>query len=37
MPTEDYLLKLTWLFDKNKPQFITNIYFVFEENHCKNQ
>ncbi|XP_062136801.1 uncharacterized protein LOC133846076, partial [Drosophila sulfurigaster albostrigata] len=30
IPSGDYLLSLTWLFDK-RPQFVTNIYFVFEE------
>ncbi|XP_017849014.1 uncharacterized protein LOC108604182 [Drosophila busckii] len=30
LPTGDYLLELTWIFDM-KPQFITNVYFTFIE------
>ncbi|XP_034480071.1 uncharacterized protein LOC117785914 [Drosophila innubila] len=33
-PSGDYLLAMTWYFDK-KPQFITNVYFVFTEDLSK--
>ncbi|XP_034480072.1 uncharacterized protein LOC117785915 [Drosophila innubila] len=29
-PSGEYLFEITWLFDK-KPQFATNVYFVFTE------
>ncbi|KAH8409787.1 hypothetical protein KR222_007218, partial [Zaprionus bogoriensis] len=30
LPSGDYLLNLTWIFDK-KPQFVTSVYFTFTE------
>ncbi|KAH8415824.1 hypothetical protein KR222_001518, partial [Zaprionus bogoriensis] len=30
LPTGDYQLSITWLFDK-KPQLLTNLYFTFQE------
>ncbi|XP_034480085.1 uncharacterized protein LOC117785920 [Drosophila innubila] len=30
IPTGDYLLSMTWLFDK-RPQFSTKVYFIFTE------
>uniref|UniRef100_B4MPZ0 GK21797 n=1 Tax=Drosophila willistoni TaxID=7260 RepID=B4MPZ0_DROWI len=34
LPTGDYALFLTWLFS-DKPQFMTNVYFTFEEDLLK--
>ncbi|KAH8391271.1 hypothetical protein KR215_010076, partial [Drosophila sulfurigaster] len=31
-PSGEYLLSLIWLFN-NKPQFITNVYFMFTEDY----
>ncbi|XP_030080958.1 uncharacterized protein LOC115483378 [Drosophila hydei] len=30
IPTGDYLLGITWIFD-NRPQFATKVYFAFKE------